>query len=80
MNMDEYRDRLYELGADTIKKLSDYVSAQNKLFDEGSKSPHGFIDMDSNEEVFRSEKAWKDASDKYFEFLRYGHDCFAKQL
>jgi hypothetical protein len=80
MNMDEFRDRLYELGADTIKKLNDYVSAQNILFDEGSKSAHGFIDMDSNEEVYRSEQAWKDASAKYFDFLRYGHDCFAKKL
>jgi len=80
MNMDEYRDRLYELGADTIKKLTDYVTAQNSLFEEGSKSPHGFIDMNSNEEVFRSEQAWKDAADKYFDWLRYGHDCFAKKL
>jgi len=78
--MEEYRDHLYELGADTIKTLNDYVSAQNKLFDDGSKSAHGFIDMESNEEVFRSEQAWKDASAKYFDWLRYGHDCFAKKL
>jgi UDP-N-acetylmuramyl tripeptide synthase len=80
MNINEFRDRLSELGADNIKKLNEYVSAQNKLFDEGSKSPHGFINMDSNGEVYRSEQVWKDASAKYFEFLRYGHDCFAKKL
>jgi hypothetical protein len=80
MNIDEYREQLYELGTDSIKKLNEFVSAQNNLFNEGSKSPHGFIDMDSNEEVFRTEKEWKDASAKYFEWLRYGHDCFAKKL
>jgi hypothetical protein len=80
MDINEYREQLHELGADSIKKLKEFVSAQNNLFNEGSKSPHGFIDMDSNEEVFRSEQAWKDASAKYFEWLRYGHDCFAKKL
>jgi hypothetical protein len=80
MDINEYRERLHELGADSIKKLKEFVSAQNNLFNEGSKSLHGFIDMDSNEEVFRSEQAWKDTSAKYFEWLRYGHDCFAKKL
>ena len=80
MNINEFRERLHELGADAIKKLSEFVSAQNNLFNDGSKSQHGFIDMDSNEVVFRTEKEWKIASDKFFEWLRYGHDCFAKKL
>ena len=80
MNINEFRERLHELGADSIKKLNEFVSAQNNLFNEGSKSPQGFIDMSSNEEVYRTEKEWEDASAKYFEWLRYGHDCFAKKL
>jgi hypothetical protein len=80
MNIDEYRARLHELGAETIKKLHELVSAQNNLFNEGSKSPHGFIDMTSNDEVYRTEKEWEVATAKYFEWLRYGHDCFAKKL
>jgi hypothetical protein len=80
MNIDEYRARLHELGAETIKKLHELVSAQNNLFNEGSKSPHGFIDMTSNDEVYRTEKEWESATAKYFEWLRYGHDCFAKKL
>ena len=78
MNIDEFRDRLYELGTDTIKKTNDYVSAQNNLFDEGTKAPTVSLTWIQTEEVLRSEQAWKDASAKYFEFLRYGHDCFAK--
>ena len=80
MNIDEYRGRLHELGAETIKKLHELVSAQNNLFNEGSKSQHGFIDMTSNDEVYRTEKEWEAATTKYFEWLRYGHDCFAKKL
>jgi hypothetical protein len=32
MNINEFRERLHELGADSIKKLNEFVSAQNNLF------------------------------------------------
>jgi hypothetical protein len=80
MNIDEFREQLHKRGAEAIKKLNEFVSAQNNLFNEGSKSPHGFIDMTSNEEVYKKEQEWETASAEYFEWLRYGHDCFAKKL
>jgi hypothetical protein len=80
MSIDEFRERLYELGAESVRRLNDLVTAQNNLFNEGSKSTHGFIDMSANEDVFRAEQAWEAASARYFEWVRHGHDHFTKKL
>jgi hypothetical protein len=80
MDINEFRTRLHELGTETIKKLNEFVLAQNNLFNEGSKSPHGFIDMTSNDEVYKTEQEWEATSTKFFEWLRYGHETFGKKL
>jgi hypothetical protein len=80
MDINEFRERLHELGEESIKKLGEFVSAQNNLFNEGSKSQHGFIDMTANDEVYKTEQEWEAVSTKYFEWLQYGHQTFGKKL
>ena len=79
MNIDEFKENLHVLGAEAVKKLGEFVSAQNNLFNEAKASQHGFIDMSLSDKVYEKEKEWQTASDKFFDWLRQGHEFFNRK-
>jgi hypothetical protein len=78
MDINEFKKRIKELVEDTLKKESEFILAQEELFKEGKESQSGFIDKSKHDDVFKKEKEWQDASNKFREFFNYGVELFRK--
>jgi hypothetical protein len=76
MDINEFKKRLDELGRDAAKKQGEFISAQNKLFNEAKAVQNGFFDKSFMDKLDKKEKEWQEASNKFYDWLKYGDGIF----